>query len=109
MAVSNKIIINNEAGKLMHSFSFNDSLSYQQLNEDLFRYKLRAYPPALFDTSVLPRLSNKASHAKAIWSLLRETQVTVVTDAQFVLDDGALLRLVPLFLGKQWLTFVIVM
>ena len=93
MAVSNKVITNNEAGQIDAHLLFQRltfiSTAKDALNEDLFRYELRAYPPALFDTSMLPRLADKASLAKAIWSLVRETQVTVVIDAQFVIDDGA--------------------
>ena len=104
MTVSNKVIINNEAVQIDAHLLFERltfiSTAMDALSEDLFRYELCAYPPALFDTSVLPELANKASLAKAIWSLVRETQVTAVNNAQFVLDGGALLHRVPWCLGK---------
>ena len=61
----------------------------------LFKYELCSYPPALFDTSSLPRVTNKPALTDAIWDLVKHEKVVLPTNVHYVLDGGALLQRVP--------------
>ena len=61
----------------------------------LFRYELCTYPAALFKSSSLPLQTNKAVLADYLWKSMKEEQRNPSGDVQYVLDGGALLRLVP--------------
>jgi len=55
-----------------------------------------SYPPALFDSSLLPRQANKPALADAIWTITKNSQAGGPTgNVHFVLDGGALLHRVP--------------
>ena len=50
------------------------------------------YPPALFDTSLLPRKANKPALAATIWTDVKNTSTEVTGNVHFVLDGGALIH-----------------
>ena len=54
------------------------------------------YPPALFDTSLLPRKktskTNKPALAATIWTDVKNTSTEVTGNVHFVLDGGALIH-----------------
>lgn len=59
--------------------------------KSLFKYEMCSYPPALFDTSLLPRKANKPALADAIWTDVKNTSTEVTGNVHFVLDGGALI------------------
>ena len=61
--------------------------------EDIFKYELCSYPPALFDSSLLLREPQKPVLANAIWGLV--TPDIPTGEVQYVLDGGALLHSIP--------------
>ena len=64
---------------------------------DAFKYELSIYPQALFESSVLPMVANKASPADAIWDIVKESQPESVpaSNVHYVFDCCALLHQVP--------------
>ena len=66
---------------------------------DIFRYELCNQPPALFDTSGLPRQANKPALADAIWIVGKGDDMhgapPLAQDMQYVLDGGSLLYRLP--------------
>ena len=60
--------------------------------EDVFKYELCSYPPALFDTSLMLRESQKSVLANAIWNLLPQYIPGIPGEVQFVLDGGSLFQ-----------------
>ena len=60
--------------------------------KSLFKYEMCSYPPALFDTSLLPRKANKPALADAIWTDVKNTSTEVTGNVHFVLDGGALIH-----------------
>ena len=70
---------------------------------DAFKYELSIYPQALFESSVLPMVANKASPADAIWAdaiwdiVKKESQPESVpaSNVHYVIDGCALLHQVP--------------
>ena len=64
--------------------------------QSLFKFEMCSYPPALFDSSLLPRQPNKPALADAIWATSKTNQTAGPTgNVHFVLDGGALLHRVP--------------
>ena len=61
----------------------------------LFKYELCSHPPALFETSSLPRVANKPALADEIWDLVKHEKNVLVTNVHHVKDGGALLQRVP--------------
>ena len=59
--------------------------------ESVFKYELCSHPPALFDSLLLLRESNKALLANTIWESLETGMSEPSGEVQFVLDGGALL------------------
>ena len=66
---------------------------------EVFSYELCAYPAALFESPVLPRLANKASLSDYLWTLLdKDVHVQAFQfhdNNEFVMDGGALLHKIP--------------
>ena len=61
--------------------------------QSLFAYEMCSYPPALFDSSALPRQANKPALADSIWALVKNGEVSAPTgNVKFVLDGGALIH-----------------
>ena len=61
--------------------------------ETLFKYEMCSYPPALFDSSLLPKQANKPALGVAIWANTKDDQTAEPTgNVHFVLDGGALLH-----------------
>ena len=64
--------------------------------QSLFKFEMCSYPPALFDSSLLPRQANKPALADVIWAITKTNQSAGPTgNVHFVLDRGALLHRVP--------------
>ena len=63
--------------------------------EDVFKYELCSYPPALFDTSLMLRESQKSVLANAIWNLLPQDIPGIPAEVKLVLDGGSLLQRIP--------------
>ena len=57
--------------------------------EDVFKYELCSYPPALFDSAQLLREPQKPVPANAIWALLPPDRPDITGEVQYVLDGGA--------------------
>lgn len=64
-------------------------------NEDVFKYELCSYPPALFDSSLLLTELQKLVVANAIWDSLMQDSPGISGEVQFVLDGGSLLLCIP--------------
>ena len=64
---------------------------------DTFKYELCSFPPAMFESSVLPRQANKAALADALWEEVKNGQPKSVQEGQLhtVVDGGALLHWLP--------------
>ena len=58
-----------------------------------------SYPPALFDTSLMLRESQKSVLANAIWNLLPQD---IPGEVKFVLDGGSLLQRIPWMQGATY-------
>ena len=64
--------------------------------QSFFKFEMCSYPPALFDSSLLPRKANKPVLADAIWTRTKNEQTTKPTGkVHYVLDGGALLHRIP--------------
>ena len=63
--------------------------------EDIFKYELCSYPPALFDSSLLLREPQKPVLANAIWDTLTQNSPVLTGEVQYVLDGGSLLQRIP--------------
>ena len=63
--------------------------------EDIFKYELCSYPPALFDSSPLLREPQKAVLTNAIWDTLTQDSPVLTGKVQYVLDGGSLLHRIP--------------
>ena len=62
---------------------------YENLPQALFKFEMYSYPPALFDSSLLPRQANKPALADAIWTITKNSQTGGRTgNVHFVLDGG---------------------
>ena len=70
--------------------------------EDVFRYELCSYPPALFDSSLLLREPQKPVLANAIWNLLAPDISEISGEVQHVLDGGALIHRIPWTRGATY-------
>ena len=70
--------------------------------EDVFKYELCSYPPALFDSSLLLREPQKPVLAKAIWALLTPGTPQTTGEIQYVLDGGALIQRIPWARGATY-------
>ena len=68
----------------------------------MFKYELCSYPPALFDTSLMLRESQKSVLANAIWNLLPQDIPGIPGEVKFVLDDGSLLQRIPWMQGATY-------
>ena len=64
-------------------------------SEDIFKYELCSYPPALFDSSLLLREPQKPILANSIWNSLTQNSPEIPNDIMFVLDGGSLLQRIP--------------
>jgi hypothetical protein len=60
--------------------------------QSLFKYELSSHPPALFDSSGLPRQASKPALADAIWNIVQHDQTGPTPDVRYVLDGGALVQ-----------------
>lgn len=71
---------------------------------DAFKYEMCSYPPALFESPVLPREANKASLADAMWDIVKDSQPESVpsSNVHYVIDGGALLQRLPWPRGKNF-------
>jgi len=71
---------------------------------DVFKYELCSYPPALFQTSYILLEADKPALAEAIWKQLpiavRNTMLP--QNVQYVLDGGALLHRIPWNSGETY-------
>ena len=64
--------------------------------EDVFRFELCSYPPALFSGAQFLREAHKPVLANAIWSLLPDQDISELPrELQYVLDGGALVQSIP--------------
>lgn len=109
MAVSSKLNVKNE------NIHIDPQLLFQRLvvitttqdivTEDLFKYELCTYPPALFDSMLLLRSANKAALAESLWKLVKGIQDVPVCSStvQYILDGGALLHRIPWSIGSTWM------
>ena len=70
--------------------------------EDIFKYELCSYPPALFDSSLLLREPQKSVLANAIWDILTQDIPGISGEVQFVLDGGSLLQRIPWTRGATY-------
>ena len=70
--------------------------------EDVFKYELCSYPPALFDSSLLLREPQKPVLANAIWALLTPGTPQTTGEIQYVLDGGALIQRIPWARGATY-------
>ncbi|XP_065915240.1 uncharacterized protein [Dysidea avara] len=70
--------------------------------EDVLKYELCSYPPALFDSSLMLRQPQKAALSNAIWSVVSLDSQEIPGEVQFVLDGGALLQRVPWTQGSAY-------
>ena len=63
--------------------------------QSLFSYELSSYPTALFDTSLLMRMPDKASLQNSLVKKVPSCVVDQCDDVVYVLDGGALLQKLP--------------
>ena len=70
--------------------------------EDIFKYELCSYPPALFDSSLLLREPQKPVLANTIWDNLTQDSPGISGEVQFVLDGGSLLQRIPWTRGATY-------
>ena len=70
--------------------------------EDVFKYELCSYPPALFDSSLLLREPQTPQLANAIWALLTQEIPGISGEVQYVLDGGALVQRIPWTRGATY-------
>jgi len=70
--------------------------------ENVFKYELCSYPPALFDSMQMLRQPQKTALANAIWSELSHVSLEIPKEVQFVLDGGSLLQRIPWTQGKTY-------
>ena len=64
--------------------------------QSFFKSEMCSYPPALFDSLLLPHKANKPILADAIWTRTKNEQPTEPTgNVHYVLDGGALLHRIP--------------
>ena len=63
--------------------------------EDAFKYELCSYPPALYDSSLMLRQSQKSVLANAMWNTLSLDTPKIPGDVRFELDGGSLLQRMP--------------
>ena len=69
----------------------------------LFKYELCSHPTALFDNVGLPRESNKAALADALWEIVKLDQTDPTSDdLHYVLDGCALLQRLPWSRGQTF-------
>ena len=70
--------------------------------QDVFKYELCSYPPALFDTSLMLRLPQKSGLACAVWNTLALDTPEIPAEVQFVLVGGSLLQRLPWIQGTTY-------
>ena len=70
--------------------------------EDVFKYELCSFPPALFDSSLLLWEPQKPQLADAIWVLLTPDVPGITGEVQYVLDGGALVQHIPWTRGATY-------
>ena len=70
--------------------------------EDVFKYELCSYPPALYDSSLMLRQSQKSVLANAMWNTLSLDTPKIPGDVRFVLDGGSLLQRIPWTQGATY-------
>ena len=97
---SRTFVINNEPVQVDPQLMFwkLSSIATRETHDNpalLFKYELCSHPPALFDTSSLPRVSNKPALADEFWDLVKHEKTVLPTNVHHVIDDGALLQRVP--------------
>ena len=64
--------------------------------EDVFRFELCSYPPALFSSAQFLHEAHKPVLADAIWSFLPDQSIPgLPRELQYVFDGGALLQCIP--------------
>ena len=67
-------------------------------------YELCTFPPALFESKGLLNEPQKATLADALWSTVQNQDVSIPTQAKYILDSGALLHSIP---WKTVLSFIV--
>ena len=70
--------------------------------EDVFKYELCSYLPALFDSAQLLREPQKPVLANAIWALLSPSRPDITGEVRYVLDGGALVQRIPWTRGATY-------
>ena len=70
--------------------------------EDIFKYELCSYPPALLDSSLLLREPQKPVLANTIWDTLTQNSPVLTGEVQYVLDGGSLLQRIPWTRGTTY-------
>ena len=65
-------------------------------SQELFKFEMCGFPPALFESTFLPRQTNKPALANAIWERTKELQTSQPSaDVNYVIDGGSLLHHLP--------------
>jgi len=70
--------------------------------EEVFKFELCSYPPALFESQLLMNPANKPILADSLWDETIASAPKPPEDVHFVLDGGALLHRIPWTKGSTW-------
>ncbi|KAG1650842.1 hypothetical protein GQR58_027696 [Nymphon striatum] len=71
--------------------------------QDIFKFELCSYPPAIFEAKHVMRPANKPALADALWTLMPEDVAEPIGDScQYVLDGGSLLHRIPWSSGTTY-------
>ncbi|KAG1678943.1 hypothetical protein GQR58_013119 [Nymphon striatum] len=71
--------------------------------QDIFKFELCSYPPAIFEAKHVMRPANKPALADALWTLMPEDVAEPIGDScQCVLDGGSLLHRIPWSSGTTY-------
>ena len=71
-----------------------------------FKFEMCSYPPALFNSSLLPRQANKPALADAIWTITKNSQTGGPTgNVYFVLDGGLCFTVSPGHMALHMMQF----
>ena len=65
-------------------------------------YELCTFPPALFESKGLLNEPQKATLADALWSTVQNQDVSIPTQAKYILDGGSLLHSIPWKTGSTF-------
>ena len=65
----------------------------------LFMHEMCSYPPALFESPGLMRISNKSLLADSIWNICPSIESHISDNRQYLLDGGSLLHRLPWIQG----------